>query len=273
MHDCTRTKEQLIDLVFGEAPDAARLRAEVESCPDCRAEHRAITQTLHAYERATDVDQPSENFWAGYHARLAARINAPDDESPAASQATPTHDPFDRPTARLSSTPTGWLPPSPDSTGHFTSSTSRLSSTARPSSHAARLRRALSTTWRVPAPAAVAAALLFACVSVFALVRPAPEPVAVESPTRADLPVEVRTIEVPVVREKIVTRTIYVARGEGSRFGRSTRAMLIEEARGVARARGGVDAKSPAGADTLAGFRPASDAKLRVIKGSYANEK
>lgn len=274
MHDCTRTKERLIDLIFDEAPDAARLRAEVESCPDCRAEHRAITQTLHAYDRANDSDQPSENFWAGYHARLAARLVAPDDESPAASYATPTHDPLNRPTARPSSTPAGWLPPSTDSTGRFTSSTARLSS------HAARLRRALptlrralSTTWRVPVPAAVAAALLFACVSVYALVRPAPAPLAVESPTRADLPVEIRTVEVPIVHEKIVTRTIYVARGEGSPGGRSTRAMLIEEAQGVARARGGVDAKSPAGADTLAGFRPASDAKLRVIKGAFANEK
>lgn len=266
MHDCMRTKEQLIDLVFDEAPDAARLRAEVDSCPDCRAEHRALTQALHAYDRATEVDQPSENFWAGYHSRLAARLATLDDES-AASHATPTPDPLNRPAAPLSSTSTGWLPPSTNSTGQFTPSTARLSS------YAARLRRALATTWRVPAPAAVAAALLFACVSVFALAHQAPEPVAVESPALVDLPVEIRTVEVPVVREKIVTRTVYVARGEGSRADRSTRAVRIEEARNAERVRVNGDAKSPAGADTLAGFRPASDAKLRVIKGSYANDK
>jgi hypothetical protein len=265
MHDCTRTKEQLIDLVFDEAPDAARLRAEVESCPDCRAEHRALTETLHAYDRASEVDQPSENFWAGYQARLAARLATPDDQS-AASHATPTTDPLNRPTAPLSSTSTGRLPPSTDPTGQFTSPTARLSS------YAARLRRALATTWRIPAPAAIATALLFACVSVFAM-RTTPEPVAVESPARVDLPVEIRTVEVPVVRERIVTRTVYVARGEGARADRPTRAVRSEEARNAERARVNGDAKSPAGADTLAGFRPASDAKLRVIKGSYANEK
>jgi hypothetical protein len=103
--------------------------------------------------------------------------------------------------------------------------------------------------------------------------RATPEPVAVESPARANLGVEIRTVEVPVVREKIVTRTVYVARGEGSRAERPTRAVRIEEARNAGRARVNGDAQSPAGADTLAGFRPASDAKLRVIKGSYANEK
>jgi hypothetical protein len=266
MHDCTRTKERLIDLVFDEAPDAARLRAEVESCADCRAEHRALAETLRACERATDAERPSENFWAGYHARLASRLASPDLEAdPAAPPNATTTDP-NRPTASLSSTSTGWLPPATDSTITFTSPTARLSS------RAARLRRALSATWRVPAPAAVAAALLFVCVSVFALVRPAP--LAVEPPARVDLPVEVRTVEVPVVRDKIVTRTVYVARGEGAPGGRATRAVRIEEARSTGRAHDGADGGKPrAGADTLAGFRPAADAKLRVIKGSYANEK
>jgi hypothetical protein len=266
MHDCTRTKEQLIDLVFDESPDAARLRAEVESCPDCRAEHRVLTQTLNAYDRATDAEQPPENFWAGYHARLAARLATPDDESAVASHAKPTSDPLNRPTASLSSTSTGWLPPSTYPNGRSTPSTARLSS------RAAQLRRALATTWRVPAPAVIAAALLLACVSIFAM-RATHEPAAVESPPGSNLAVEVRTVEVPVVREKIVTRTVYVARGEGSRTDRATRVVRSEEARNADRVRVNEDAKSPAGADTLAGFRPASDAKLRVIKGSYANDK
>jgi hypothetical protein len=50
--------------------------------------------------------------------------------------------------------------------------------------------------------------------------------------------------------------------------------LRIEEARNTESVRAGVDGVKPgAGADTLAGFRPAADAKLRVIKGSYANEK
>jgi hypothetical protein len=266
MHDCTRTKERLIDLVFDEATDAARLSAEVESCADCRAERRALAETLRAYERATDANRPSENFWAGYHARLAARLAAPDEASASAPHAAPTPDPLNRPTVSLSSTATGWLPPATDAAATSTSPTARLSSCA------ARLRRAISTTWRVPAPAAIAAALLFACVSVFALVRPAP--LAVEPPARADSSAEIRTLEVPVVREKIVTRTVYVARGEGPRADRSTRATRIEEARHTGRALAGGDGVKPrAGADTLAGFRPAADAKLRVIKGGDANEK
>lgn len=265
MHDCTRTKDRLIDLAFGEAPDAARLRAEVDSCPDCRAEHRALTQTLEAYARATDAARPPENFWSGYRARLAARLAAHDPAADASTTGAPTNA-LRRQPARLSSTPTGWLPPATDSMGRFTPSTSRLTS------YAARLRRAFSTTWRVPAPAAVAAALLLACVSVFALVRPAPAPLAVGAPARVDLPAEVRTVEVPVVRDRIVTRTVYVARGEGSRLDRPARAARIEEARDAGRVLVG-GAESSAGAATLAGFRPAADAKLRVIKGNFANEK
>ncbi|HVG29477.1 MAG TPA: hypothetical protein VM864_07130 [Pyrinomonadaceae bacterium] len=265
MHDCTRTKERLIDLAFDEAPDAARLRAEVESCPGCRAEYRALAETLDAYGRAADAVRPSENFWAGYHARLAARLDAPGDESLAPPRAAPSPDPLHRPTASLSPTSAGWIPPA-GATRRPTPTTARLSS------YAARLRRVLSTTWRVPAPAAVAAALLVVCLSILAA-RPAPAPLAVESPSRADIPVEVRTVEVPVVREKIVTRTVYVARGEGPRADRSTRAVRVGAAQDLARAGGGDGAGSHDGADKLAGFRPASDAKLRVIKGNFANEK
>jgi hypothetical protein len=263
MHDCTRAKERLIDLVFDEAPDAARLRAEVESCADCRAEYRALEETLRAYARATEAEQPPESFWEGYHARLAARLASSDLE---ADDAAPTPYTLDRPTAGLSSTSAGWLPPAPDGSGRLAPAASR-----RPS-RAARLRRALSTTWRVPAPAAVAAALLFACVSALALLRPAPEPLAVAAPALAAPPVEVRTVEVPVMRERIVARTVYVARGD-SRGGRPVRAARDEEARASEEARAGGGARTREGAATLAGFRPASDVKLRVIKGGDANEK
>jgi hypothetical protein len=265
MHDCAWAKEQLIDLVFDEAPDAARLRAEVESCPECRAELRALDGTLLAYERATDADRQPEDFWAGYHARLAARLAASDLEAGAAPHRPAAARDRREPSTEPFSTPTGWLLPSPDSRGQFTPLASGLPS------HAARLRRALATTWRVPAPAVLAAALLVVCLSIFALVRPAP--VAVESPALADSPVAVRTVEVPAVRDRIVTRTVYVARGAGSRATRPARAVRIEEARDAQRVRVVGDAQSGALALALAGFRPASDAKLRVIKGSYANDK
>ena len=266
MHDCARTQARLIDLVFGEAADAARLGAEVGACPDCRAEHRALEETLRACGRAAEAARPAEDFWLGYHARLAARLAAPDattDGAPRAATARDRHEP----SAAHSSTRAGWLPPAADATERLTPATSR-----RPRS-AARLRRALATTWRVPAPAAVAVALLTIGLCVFALVRPAPvrpAPVAVEPPARAVLPVEVRTVEVPVVHERIVTRTVYVARGD-SRARRGARAELALD---TGRGNGGEgEAKSAATAETLAGFRPASDARLRVIKGGEAHDK
>src|SRR4051812_2492848 len=89
MHDCRRTKEQLIDLVFDEAPGTDALRAEVAACPTCRAELRALEATMRTYQRATDAASPSEDSWAGYHARLAARLHTVEleHESPQASPA------------------------------------------------------------------------------------------------------------------------------------------------------------------------------------------
>jgi hypothetical protein len=290
MHDCRRTKERLLDLVYDEHGAAAdALRAEVEACRDCRAEYRVLTETLRAYVRATAAAEPPENFWAGYHARLANKLrataplqaNAHDATAPTDAHATAQ---VASPTARLSSSTARFSSP----TVRLSSSTARLlsstSSTARLSSFTSRARRALTATWRVPAPVAVAAALLIACLSAFAL-RPAHEPFAVGSPAQASAPLTVRTIEAPVVRERVVTRTVYVARGDERRArhtshgdeSRPMRAPRDDMARAESRARGdaakSAAAKSVAKTNTLVGFRPAADVRLRVIKGNYANEK
>ncbi|MDT7604554.1 MAG: hypothetical protein QOF61_2551 [Acidobacteriota bacterium] len=266
MHDCRRTKERLIDLVFDEAGDDA-LRAEIEACPGCRAERRALTETLRAYERANDAARPTEDFWTAYHARLAARLHAAEIEhdSSQSSQSLPSSQRHAAPSPEHFSASPERLASSP---ARLSSSTARFSSApARLPFFASRLGGALTMSWRVPAPAAIAAVLLIMCLSAYALLRPAPAPLAITSPAvRLDAPApQVLRVEVPVVRQRVVTRTIYVPR---------TEALPSERiARGEAeRVREGGNGVAPA-ASTLVGFRPAEDVRLRVIKGNYANEK
>ena len=249
MHDCRQTKERLIDLVFDEAHDADALRAEAAACPACRTELRALEATTHAYRRAADAARPSEDDWAGYQARLAARLETVEMEND------PTQ-------AGIESSPSR-LAPSTNPSAYPMS---------RRASLASRLVGALTATWRVPAPAAVAAAMLFICLSAYAL-RPAPAPVAVEPPiVNSDVQApQVLRVEVPVVSERVVTRTIYVPREANLRDATMARALRDEMARRTLGARG--DEQSVPAANTLVGFRPAEDVRLRVIKGNYANEK
>lgn len=234
MHDCQTTKGRLVDLIFGEAADAERLRGEVRSCAACAAEYRALSETLRAFDRAADDARPAEAFWPQYHARLARRIDAAG--------------------AAIS--------PAPDE--HLRT----------PSSPAlAWLRRALAARWSVPAPAALAALLLIACLTAFAL-RPSPAGVAPLPPENDPAPAgnespPVRTIEVPVVHEKIVTRTVYVTRPARKR---ARAAAAGGDARLSAGSSPFVSGPAPR-RDTLTGFRPAGDVKLRVIKESFENER
>lgn len=233
MHDCQATRARLIDLIFDEAGDADALRAEVRACDGCAAEYRALSETLRAFDRAAEEARPADEFWPHYHARLARRISAAESEAALA----------------------------PARRAH-----------ARHSSRAAWLCRALSAKWRVPAPVAVAALVLIACLTPLALRRPsvavAPHPRENDPAPHANEPPPVRTIEIPVVHEKIVTRTIYVARPARKR----TRATGSDDTRLASRPSPAVGETGP-GRDTLTGFRPAGDVRLRVIKGSFENER
>jgi hypothetical protein len=74
---------------------------------------------------------------------------------------------------------------------------------------------------------------------------------------------------VPVVREKIVTRTVYVTRNENGparHKAQATRAALARHDAGGAP----VPQATP---NALAGFQPAGEVKLRVIKGSFTHER
>ena len=239
MHDCQATKARLLDLVCGDAADADALRAEVRSCEVCAAERRALSEIFRAFDGAAAEARPPEEFWPGYHARLASRLAAAE---PGAARA--------REDRALD-----------------------LHARRRPAPFAARLRRALTASWSVPAPVALAAVLLIVCLTPLALrpsaVNVAPPPRGIEPSAAAnERPVQTIEVEVPVVREKIVTRTVYVTRPARKRA-RATRAGDA----GLASGSSPLPAEAAPGRDTLTGFRPAGDVRLRVIKGSFENER
>lgn len=233
MHDCRRTQAQLPDLVFDEQPhaEAAHLRAETEACVACRAEYCALAELLRAATRAETAARPPEDFWPGYHARLSRRLQSLADETHATPRST---DAPTRPTA-----PAWW-------------------------------RRACTPSLRVPAP--VAAAVVLALVSLSALaLRPAPAAIVLAAPPQVASPAPVRVIEVPVVQEKIVTRTIYLARRDRAQPRRAPQAGRTAGEQLAAGAQGRV-VEHGAPPLPLTGFQPAADVKLRVIKGSFTHE-
>lgn len=76
MHDCRTAQEQLLDLIFEElgAAESRRLRDEIDLCPSCRAEYRAMSQSMKTFEQVAERVAPAEGFWPGYEARLRARL-------------------------------------------------------------------------------------------------------------------------------------------------------------------------------------------------------
>jgi len=76
MHDCMKTRERMVDLVFDElGPEARRLALmEIEGCHDCLAEYRSMAETLRVFDQAAETAMPEESYWLGYEARLRDRL-------------------------------------------------------------------------------------------------------------------------------------------------------------------------------------------------------
>jgi hypothetical protein len=76
MHDCLRTQDNLIDLLFDELDGAthARLSAEVAACAHCAAQYRSLAETLDACDAASVAATPRESYWPQYHAALSRRL-------------------------------------------------------------------------------------------------------------------------------------------------------------------------------------------------------
>jgi hypothetical protein len=76
MHDCLKTRELLVDLVFDElGPEARRLALlELECCPDCLAQYRSMADALRVFDQVTETAMPEESYWPGYETRLRERL-------------------------------------------------------------------------------------------------------------------------------------------------------------------------------------------------------
>lgn len=76
MHDCVKTSEQLIDLIFDELAPATRrhVLAELEGCHHCLAQYQSMTETLRVFDQVATTAVPSESYWPGYEARLRTRL-------------------------------------------------------------------------------------------------------------------------------------------------------------------------------------------------------
>jgi hypothetical protein len=140
-------------------------------------------------------------------------------------------------------------------------------------------KRLLTTSIRVPAPLAATALLLLVAVSVLVLsllTRSAPEPVVVAAPgsTQGAVAPQIKFIEVPVVQEKIITRTIYVPRRDNEDGGGMRQPVAAREnlARDVRRNTRAPEAAAAPSRPNLSGFKPAGEVNLRIIKGSDARE-
>lgn len=241
MHDCRRTQEDLLDLVFDETGAATRRSAlaEVEACAACAAEYRSLATTLDLCDEATAAVAPRESYWPQYHAALARRLldEGRDADTSAA--------------ARVPVLPAAALP-----------------------LRVPVWRRMLTASVRVPAPLAACAVLLLVAASVLSLAlvtAPAPEPVIVTAPaSMVESAPQIRFVEVPAVKERIVTQTIYVPRRDGEETLRrpAPRANLAEGRRPDASqpAAAATAAATPARAANLSGFKPAGELNLRIIR-------
>ena len=126
--------------------------------------------------------------------------------------------------------------------------------TSRPITFASLLRAVLTSSVPVPAPLALAI-FGFIAFSIFFLLRSTTTSSVTPAPTPST--VVTRTIEVPVIREKQVTRVVYRDRRTAQQPGPATLARDSV-----------VAAKRREPVESLEGFTPAHEPKLTLIKGS-----
>jgi hypothetical protein len=232
MHNCKLTRNSFIDLALGEIEPAraTQMQAELNDCPGCHEEFESLRSTLHVSNQALRSAIPGEEFWSGYRTRLHAKLLA----SPA-QQAESAVQPL-----------------------------SALATMSLSSQVWSALKTLATTSVRVPVPAAALALLLVFGVSFFVLRARERMNVTPSAPVAL---VNTRTVEVPVIQEKVVTRVVYVEK-KGGRSGGGARQSD----------RTGIPAAPDTGSNSatalsLAGFKPTNEVKLTVIKGSYKDEK
>ncbi len=130
------------------------------------------------------------------------------------------------------------------------------------------VRKLATTSVRVPVPAALAMMMLI--VIFFFAMRSREQANLTPSPPLAS--VETRTVQVPIIQERVVTQIVYPhkkgrkSRGAANQLDRAD----VNATNSIARAGSNTSAKS---AMSLIGFKPTDQLKLTIIKGSYQDEK
>jgi anti-sigma factor RsiW len=227
MHNCRLTKNRLLDLTLAElAPaEAEQLLEAVDGCSACQDEYATLRNTLRISAQGLRSALPTEDFWAGYHSRLGARLM----NDLSAVNPVPL-----RLRARV------W----------------------------GELRKLATTSVRVPFPAALAMMMLLV-IFLFAM-RSRGQANLTSSTPRAS--VETRTVQVPIIRERVVTRVVYL-----QKKGRRSRGTAEQQDRADVNARHSIaragSNNSGKPAMSLLGFKPTDQLQLTIIKGSYRDEK
>lgn len=168
MHKCKETTERITELLLDGADPRLSLSTELRECANCRAEFRALKETLQLTTRLIETATPPDNYWPGYHARLREKLHAAQQPRVEPGQ----YQPVAKHVASQS-----WL--------------SRL----------------FFSSIRVPAPVGLALLVILGVAVVFSIRVPA-EPVIVQVPVEVPVPViQEKTVERIVYREKPARRS------------------------------------------------------------------
>ncbi len=155
---------------------------------------------------------------------------------------------------------------------HIEKRSEQYSSSALPmkSSLLSLLRKLASGSVRIPIPVAAGLILVLGISFFFSMRSLGQMNTKLSSPSAQ---VQTRTVEVPVVQEKVITRVVYVEKNRR----RARNAASLPNGAETPNAPAGV-AKSAAAvpgatAISLVGFKPTDQVKLKIMKGSYHDEK
>ena len=161
MHNCSETKDRLIEMVL----DGIDCETELDGCAECRTEFATLNATLRMTRRISETVTPPESYWADYHARLRRKIVTSEGVSHAKAQRWGEDAKGDRASAlRLFFSP---------------------------------LRLSVRTAVPVPVPLVVLTILAFAALSIFAL-RAARRPVSTNEVV-VQVPVEVPVVQEKII--------------------------------------------------------------------------